>query len=96
MKHKRRVNQVFSKLSADTTLQSHPPSMDKKIPFVAVAVARLLHPRIQEGEFRIKERERVMQATPLLPPFVLKTLSLWNPARGNGKLPRMFLMLRFK
>jgi hypothetical protein len=37
VKHKRRVNQVFSELSAKTTLRSRSLGVDKKVPTVAVA-----------------------------------------------------------
>jgi hypothetical protein len=45
VKHKRRVNRVFSELGADTTLRSRPPSVDKKVPVVAIAVCSAASPK---------------------------------------------------
>jgi hypothetical protein len=37
VKHKKRVNHVFSELAVETTLRSHPPGVDKKTPTLATA-----------------------------------------------------------
>jgi hypothetical protein len=37
VKHKKRVNRVFSELGAETALRSRPPGVDKKVPAVPVA-----------------------------------------------------------
>jgi hypothetical protein len=44
VKHKKRVNHVFSELSAETTLRSRPPGADKKIPAVVVVVCSAAPP----------------------------------------------------
>jgi hypothetical protein len=45
VKHKKRVNHVFSELSAETALRSHPPGVDKKILAIAIAVCSAAPPK---------------------------------------------------
>jgi hypothetical protein len=45
VKHKTIVNRVFSELSAKTALRSRPPSVDKKVPAVAVASCSAAPPK---------------------------------------------------
>jgi hypothetical protein len=70
--------------------------VDKKIPVVAVAVCSAAPPKAQGESRQRKEREKAMQAILLLTSFVLRKLSLWSLVRGNRKLRKMFLMLKFK
>jgi hypothetical protein len=75
VKHQKRVNRVFSEFGAETTLRSCPPSVDKKVPAVAIASCLAVHPRLQEEKRRRKEQEKVKLVTSLLPPFVLRRLN---------------------
>jgi uncharacterized protein YktA (UPF0223 family) len=45
VKHKRRVNRVFSELSAETTLRSRPPRVDKKVSAITVATCSAAPPK---------------------------------------------------
>jgi uncharacterized protein YktA (UPF0223 family) len=45
VKHKKRVNRVFSEFCAETAFRSHRPSVDKKAPAVAVASCSTAPPK---------------------------------------------------
>jgi hypothetical protein len=45
VKHKKRVNRVFSELGAETALHSRPPGVDKKVRVVAVASCSTAPPK---------------------------------------------------
>jgi hypothetical protein len=45
VKHKRRVNRVFSELGAEIALRSCPPGVDKKVPVVVVATCSAALPK---------------------------------------------------
>jgi hypothetical protein len=46
VKHKKRVNLVFSELGAETALRSRPSGVDKKVPAVAVATCSAAPPKV--------------------------------------------------
>jgi hypothetical protein len=46
VKHKRRVNRVFSEFVAETALRSRPPGVDKKIPAVVIVVCSAAPPKV--------------------------------------------------
>jgi hypothetical protein len=96
VKHKRRMNRVFCELSAETALHSLPPSVDKKIPAVVVAVCSAGPPKAPRRKSSRREREKAMQVIFLLLSFVLRKLNLWSLVRGNEKLRKMFLMVKFR
>jgi hypothetical protein len=81
VKHKRRVNRVFSELSAEIALRSRPPDVDKKVLAVAVAACSALHPRLRGRKLQRTGKELAKPAIflPLL--FVWRGLSPWNLVR---------------
>jgi hypothetical protein len=58
VKRKRRVNRVFSELGAETAFRSRPPSVDKKIPAVAVAVCSAAPPKAPRRRSSKKEKAK--------------------------------------
>jgi hypothetical protein len=50
VKHKRRVNRVFSEFGAETTLCSRPPGVNKKVLAVAVATCSATPPKAPRGK----------------------------------------------
>jgi hypothetical protein len=87
---------VFSELGAETALRSRPPGVDKKILVVAVAVCSAAPPKARRRRLRRKIKLKKLLVKLLLLQFALQRLNLWNPARGRGKLLKMFPTLRFK
>jgi hypothetical protein len=95
VKHKKRVNRVFSELGAETALRSRPLGVDKKISAVVVAVCSDAPPKARRRRASKKEKAK-SNAAILLLSFARGRLSLWNPAKERGRLPKIFLTLRFK
>jgi hypothetical protein len=58
VKHKKRVNRVFSELGAETALRSRPPGMDKKISVVVVAVCSAAPPKARRSRASKKEKAK--------------------------------------
>jgi hypothetical protein len=61
VKHKRRVNRVFSELGAETALRSLPPGVDKKVPTVAVATCLAAPPKAPRKKTS-KKGKRISEA----------------------------------
>jgi hypothetical protein len=58
VKHKKRVNCVFSELGAETVSRSRPPGMDKKIPAVAIAICSAAPPNARRRRVSKKEKTK--------------------------------------
>jgi hypothetical protein len=56
VKHKRRVNRVFSEFGAETTLCSRPPGVNKKVLAVAVATCSATPPKAPRGKSSKKRK----------------------------------------
>jgi hypothetical protein len=50
IKHKRRVNRVFSKLGAEIALRSRPPGVNKKVLAIAMATCSVAPPKAPRGK----------------------------------------------
>jgi hypothetical protein len=96
VKHKRRVNRVFSKLGVEAALRSRPPALKRKFRLLPWLPAQPLHPRLRGTKLRRKGKElaKLVIFLPLL--FVLKGLSPWSLVRGNTRLLTVFPMPRFR
>jgi hypothetical protein len=57
VKHKRRINRVFTKVCGENSFRSHRPEIEKKAPAVAWLVAQPRLSRPPEENLRRKERE---------------------------------------
>jgi hypothetical protein len=74
VKHKKRINSVFSELSAETSFCSRPPGVDKKTPTIAVAICSAAPPKAPRR--RSSKKGKAVLMTLLLLLFVLKRPSL--------------------
>jgi hypothetical protein len=70
--------------------------VDRKILAVVVVVCSAAPPKAPRKRSLKKEKAKSNAGTPLLPPFALERLNLWNPTKGKGRLSKMFPTLRFK
>jgi hypothetical protein len=82
VKHKKRVNRVFSELGAETALWSRPPGIDKKISAIAIAVCSTAAPKAPRRRASRKEKAK-SSATDTSSPSVRpgKTKSLESSKR---------------
>jgi hypothetical protein len=55
VKHKKRVNRVFSELGAETALRARPPGVEKKIPAAVIAVCSATPPKARRRRVSKKE-----------------------------------------
>jgi hypothetical protein len=77
MKHKKRVNRVFSDLGAETSLHSRPPCVDKKIPAITVATCSVAPPKAprRKGSDKGKRKSSVGNtSSSIIRPEKTKTL----------------------
>jgi hypothetical protein len=81
VKHKKRVNRVFSELGAKTALRSHPPGVEKKVLLLSWLVVRLLLLKLEGRGLQRKRRIKVGLVIPLLLPFARQKLSIGNSAK---------------
>jgi hypothetical protein len=77
VKHKKRVNRVFSELGAGTALRSRPSGVDKKISAVAVAVCSVAPPKARRKRASRKEKAKSVAgdtSSPAICPAKTKSL----------------------
>jgi hypothetical protein len=90
VKHKKRVNHVFSELGTETALRSRPPSVDKKLPAVAVASFSAAPPKAPRKKSSRKGRNSAGDTSCSIVRSE-KTKSL-ESRNGSAMHLRMFLM----
>jgi hypothetical protein len=94
VKHKKRINRVFSEVCGENSFHSRHPGIDKKAPAIAVASCSVAPPKAPEENPRRTERTAQMKL--LLLRFVLRRRSLWNQANGSAKRLKLFQMSKFR
>jgi uncharacterized protein YktA (UPF0223 family) len=94
VKHKKRINHVFSELGAETCFRSRRPGVDKKAQVVAVVSCSAAPPKAPRRRPSKKGRTALM--TLLLLRFILARRSLLNQARENARHLKVFRMSRFR
>jgi hypothetical protein len=87
VKHKRRINQVFSEVCGDKSFKPRRPGLPVKIPVVAVASCSAAPLRASRGRSSKKAKE--IQINHLLPQFALRGLNLLNPINERENLPKL-------
>jgi hypothetical protein len=94
VKHKKRINHVFSELSAATCFRFRRPGVDKKAQVVAVVSCSAAPPKAPRRRPSKKGRTALM--TLLLLRFILARRSLLNQASENARHLKVLLMSRFR
>jgi hypothetical protein len=94
VKHKKRINRVFSQVYGDKSFHSRRLGIKKKAPAVAVASCSSGPRRLLEDHLQRKGRESMMELLLLL--CVLRRLDLLNLVNESISQLRLFWMLNFR
>jgi hypothetical protein len=94
VKHKKRINRVFSKVCGDKSFRSRRPGRKLKIPAVVVASCSAGSPKAPRRRSSTSSVSIVDETTPLV--FNPRKQGLSNRRSANARLPNKFRTLNFR
>jgi hypothetical protein len=88
VKHKRRINRVFSEVCGENSFLSRRLGIENKAPSVVVVSCSAAPLKAPGGDLQRKEKEAHMRLLPLL--FILRRRNLLNQASGSVNRLKLF------
>jgi uncharacterized protein YktA (UPF0223 family) len=94
VKHKRRINRVFSEVCGENSFRSRRPGIENKALAIVVSSCSAAPVKAPGRNLQRKEKEAQMRLLPL--PFILRRRNLLNQASGSINRLKLFQTSNFR